>query len=99
MMARIKRHIVAGNQEGPEAFGPAKVRVVMKNGKVLEASIDKAKGDPENPMSPEEIQEKYRTCCSGILTEPSIEKSISILQDLEDLTRLSELMACYRVTR
>jgi 2-methylcitrate dehydratase PrpD len=99
MMGRVKRQIASENQEGPEEFGPARVRVVLKNGKALEASVKKAKGNPENPMSPEEIQEKYRACCVDVLPETGIEKSISLLQSLEDLEKLSKLMECYRVTK
>jgi 2-methylcitrate dehydratase PrpD len=99
MMARVKRHILPGNRKGPEEFGPARVRVFLKGGKVLEAWVEKAKGNPENPMSPQEIQEKYMDCCSGVLTEKCIEKSITILQDLERLTRLSKMMECYRIDR
>jgi len=96
MMARVKRHILSEERKGPEEFGPARVRVVMKGGKVLEASVEKAKGNPENPMSPQEIQDKYVNCCSGVLTEKDIEKSVSILQSLETLSSLSQMMECYR---
>jgi 2-methylcitrate dehydratase PrpD len=99
VMARVKRQVVSGSQEGPEEFGPARVRVVMKDGKVLEATVVKAKGNPENPMSRQEIQEKYKGCCTGVLPEPSIEKSISILEKLEKIDSIEELMACYRVAR
>lgn len=100
MMDRIKRKILSEEKrEGPPEFGPAKVKVFLKGGKSLEARVEKAKGNPENPMSPEEIQEKYVDCCNRILTEKGIEMSISIIQDLEALGRLSNLMECYRVIR
>ena len=99
MMARIKREIVSEEKrEGPPEFGPAEVKVFLKEGKTLEARVEKAKGNPENPMSPEEIQEKYVDCCIGIMTEKAIEQSISMVQHLETLDRLSSLMECYRVT-
>jgi 2-methylcitrate dehydratase PrpD len=84
MMARVKRDILPGNRKGPEEFGPARVRVFLKGGEVLEAWVEKAKGNPENPMSSQ---------------EQCIEKSITILQDLERLTRLSKMMECYRIDR
>jgi 2-methylcitrate dehydratase PrpD len=74
------------------------VKVFLKGGKTLEARVEKAKGNPENPMSPEEIQEKYVDCCTGILTEKGIKQSISMVHHLETLDRLSSLMECYRVT-
>ena len=99
MMARIKREIVLEEKrEGPPEFGPAEVKVFLKGGKTLEARVEKAKGNPENPMSTEEIQEKYVDCCTGILTEKRIQQSISIIQRLETLDKLGRLMECYMVT-
>jgi 2-methylcitrate dehydratase PrpD len=100
MMTRINREILSEEKrEGPPEFGPAEVKVFLKGGKTLEARVDKAKGTPENPMSPEEIQEKYIDCCTGILPEEGIEKSISMVQNLDTLERISDLMESYRVAR
>ena len=99
MMAKVKRETLAGEErDGPPQFGPAEVKAFLKGGKTLEARVEKAKGNPENPMSPEEIQEKYVDCCTSILTEERIEKSISIIQRLETLDKLGGLMECYTVT-
>ena len=97
MMARVTRHLLPGRQKGANEFGPAMVRVIQKGGKVLETSVEKAKGNPENPMSVQEIQEKYRNCCSGMLTEQEIERSMGILRDLECLTSVGKMMECYRI--
>jgi 2-methylcitrate dehydratase PrpD len=98
MMARVKRKIAPGAQNGPEAFGPATVMVFLKDGGKLEARVEKARGNPENPMSRQEVQDKYLDCCSGILTQGSIDKSLSVLADLDKLETLGELMDCFRVT-
>jgi 2-methylcitrate dehydratase PrpD len=99
MMARVKRKIAPGAQTGPEAFGPATVTVFLKDGRKLQARVEKARGNPENPMSQQELQDKYLDCCSGILTERSIDKSLALLADLDKLEIIGELMDCFRVTQ
>lgn len=97
MMSRVKRKIVPGAQNAPEEFGPATVTVFLKGGRKLEARVQKARGNPENPMSQQEVREKYLDCCSGILTERSIEKSLALLANLDNLEKIGELTDCYRV--
>jgi 2-methylcitrate dehydratase PrpD len=43
----------------PQAF-PGGVRVTLADGSTLERDFPHQKGGPENPMSPEEVQEKFR---------------------------------------
>ena len=97
MMARVQRKITPGAQTGPEAFGPATVKVFLKGGNKLEARVEKARGNPENPMSPQEVEEKYLDCCSGILTQQSIDKSLALLADLDKLETIKDLTDCFRV--
>jgi len=97
MMARVKREIVPGRQDGPKGFGPATVKAFLEGGRMLEATVEKARGTPENPMSQKEIKEKYLDCCSGILSERSTEKSLSLLENLDKLEKIRELTDCYRL--
>ncbi|MFH1351390.1 MAG: MmgE/PrpD family protein [Pseudomonadota bacterium] len=95
MMTRIERKVVPSSVQGPVEFGPAFVKVFLKNEKVMESIIEKAKGNPENPLTREEVREKYRDCCSQVLPESSLDKSLSLVDDLEKLSDVSELMACF----
>ena len=98
MMARVKRKLAPAAQTGPEEFGPATVVVFLKDGRKLEARVDKARGNPENPMNQQEVEDKYLDCCSGVLAQRSIKKSLALLADLENLETIGELMDCFRVT-
>ena len=98
MLKRVQRVVTAGDKKGPQGFGPAEVRVVLKGGDMMEARVEKAKGNPENPMTGEEIREKYLDCCSDVLSQRSIEKSLSLLQDLDALDGIRPLMDCFRIT-
>jgi 2-methylcitrate dehydratase PrpD len=97
MIAKVERKVVSVLQEKNVGFGPATVRVFLKGGRVLEASVEKARGNPENPMDSEEIQGKYMDCCSGVLSNDMMEKSFSLLQGLERLNCIRDLLACFRV--
>jgi 2-methylcitrate dehydratase PrpD len=98
MMTRIHREIVPSPENGPTEFGPATVRVFLKDGKVMEARVDKAKGNPGNPMSENEVREKYMDCCNGILEDQAIEESLSLLEGLDTLGKISQLMKCYKLS-
>ena len=98
MMKKIERRVVENPGGNAQDFGPSSVRVFLRNGEVLEATVKNAKGTPQNPMSQAEIKEKYRNCCSGILAEKDIEKSLDLILRLDTLDRLDELMACYQPT-
>jgi 2-methylcitrate dehydratase PrpD len=46
---------------------PCRVNVLMRNGEVYEERVDNPKGEPDNPLSPRELEEKFRR-----LAEPSL---------------------------
>ena len=39
---------------------PARVRVELKDGRVLEETVEHPKGDPENPLTRSELKAKFR---------------------------------------
>ena len=71
------------------------IEVELHDGKVLETRADFGKGSPANPMSDEELSEKFRGCASwagldraqaeGIL---DLAWNIETLKDVNELTRL-----------
>jgi 2-methylcitrate dehydratase PrpD len=96
-LKRVQRVVAAGDKKGPRGFGPAEVRVLLRGEEIKQARVEKAKGNPENPMTEEEIREKYLDCCSGVLSQESIEKSLSLLQNLDVLDGIRPLMDCFQI--
>ncbi|MBU1155871.1 MAG: MmgE/PrpD family protein, partial [Proteobacteria bacterium] len=92
---QVDRRAGAGSGD----FGPAEVRVRLKNGETLSARVDKAKGSPTNPMSDGEFRAKYLDCCTGVLSPEQIEKSLALLARLENVRRISELTECYLINQ
>ncbi|MCF8033163.1 MAG: MmgE/PrpD family protein [Desulfarculaceae bacterium] len=77
-------------------FGPARVEISLTGGEVLSAQVDKAKGSPDNPMSPAEFEAKYRDCCSRVLSQEQIAGSLRLLAGLERLSGVDELLNCFQ---
>lgn len=74
---------------GPLA--PCRVRIRMKNAKVLEKMPREARGDRENPMSFEEIVGKYRDCTRGLLAPEDSEHLLALVRNIETAQNLSSL--------
>ena len=72
---------------------PCTVRLRLKNGTVLEQGAGPARGDRENPMTFENIVEKYRDCTRGLLAAEKAERVITLVQNIEDAADLSDLFA------
>lgn len=53
-----------------------KVEVMTKNGEKLEETVLVPKGDPENPLTREDIIDKLRVCAQGQADEPQIMKLV-----------------------
>jgi 2-methylcitrate dehydratase PrpD len=76
----------------PNQF-PAVLRVHLKNGEIREARVSHNRGGPENPLSDEELDAKFRTNATRALPERAAEDLRISLQDLENLGRVDDLLA------
>ncbi len=67
------------------------VKVLLKNGKDFSRTVDEAKGTPGNPLSREEVRDKYRQCVKRIQAKKEMEKTIEVVEGLEGLKKISTL--------
>jgi 2-methylcitrate dehydratase PrpD len=75
-----------------EELLPCIVRVRLNDGRVLEQSAGAPRGDPDNPLSWEQIADKYRDCARELLSEGDVEHTLDLMQRLEELPNLVEVM-------
>ena len=68
----------------PNQF-PAVLRVRLKNGETREARVSHNRGGPENPLSDEELDAKFRANATRALPERATEVLRTALQDLQNL--------------
>ncbi len=71
---------------------PSKVTVVMKNGKTYSKTVIHSRGTPENPMSREELEAKFKTFASPLIPASQVEKAIDRIWKLEEVSNLNELI-------
>lgn len=70
---------------------PASVEIVTKDGRHFSTRIDYPKGDPENPLSWEELVQKFDELSSPVLSEDRRNKTISRVRSLETEENISNL--------
>ena len=79
----------------PEKF-PARVTVTLKDGRKLTATRFFPKGDPQEPLSPTEIEAKFLGNASARLSDEQAAEVVRLVRGLpesRDLSRLSALLA------
>lgn len=76
----------------PEYY-PATVIVKMIDGSEYRSHVDYAKGDPENPVSFAEAEEKFRSLASASLENNKMDHIVDYVKRLEELETLDQLIA------
>lgn len=79
------------NRIYPRKF-PSIVEIVTDDGRKLEVRVDSPKGSEENPMTWEEVQEKFKLQACDVIGEEKANTIIDIVMHLEDIKDVSELM-------
>ncbi len=79
---------------GDNRLGPAKVSVTLRNGRVHEQALQFCYGDPQDPMSQDDLIAKFRSCLA--LRRPQLPASdvgalVSMLTNLAGLADAGEL--------
>lgn len=60
-----------------------RVEIFRKDGKVLEQTVLIPKGDPENPLSRNDIVEKLRVCSEGLIREETVMRIVKMIEDIK----------------
>jgi 2-methylcitrate dehydratase PrpD len=75
---------------------PARMEIVTTDGRTLKSGdVLVAKGHPDNPMSFDELADKFRDCCSHsaeALDSDAVERAIELCANLETVGDISELV-------
>jgi 2-methylcitrate dehydratase len=94
--AQLKKVEVVADPEIEKVF-PALQRVIVNitttDGRTFTKQLDYPKGDPRNPLSDAEIEEKFAALADGVLSKPAQTKLKDAIWNLEKLGSVSKLMA------
>jgi len=78
--------------EYPKKWG-ADIEIVTMGDKNYRHKVDFAKGEPENPLSLGEVQEKFRRITRGILRFGTADEVIKVVDSIESVKQMSQLTA------
>ena len=94
--AQLKKVEVVADPEIEKVF-PALQRVVVTitttDGRSLTEQLDYPKGDPRNPLTDQEIEEKFAALADGVLSSQAQKKLKEAIWNLENIDSVSKLMA------
>ena len=77
---------------------PAIVRISTA-GRQISERVDLPKGEPENPLSRTEFEEKFRSLASTALTPSATRRMLEVICDLENLSKIDDLTRLLRRPR
>ena len=93
---QLKKVEVVADPEIEKVF-PALQRVIVNitttDGRTFGKQLDYPKGDPRNPLSDQEIEEKFSALADGVLSSPAQKKLKDAIWGLEKVGSVSKLMA------
>ena len=94
--AQLKKVEVVADPEIEKVF-PALQRVIVNittsDGRSFTKQLDYPKGDPRNPLSDQEIEEKFSALAEGVLSPGAQKKLKDAIWNLEKSNSVSKLMA------
>jgi 2-methylcitrate dehydratase PrpD len=70
----------------------AKVQVLFQDGSSKEVAVKLPKGDPEVPVSPEDIENKLKLCADGLIPADRQQALVEAVWRLEKMPELSPLL-------
>lgn len=79
--------------EPPEGRGyrTAIVEIQLNDGTRVTERVDYPKGDPSNPVSWEEVKEKFRIQTQRVLSASQVERIITLVEDVEHIDEISSI--------
>jgi 2-methylcitrate dehydratase len=94
--AQLKKVEVVADPEIEKVF-PALQRVIVNlttvDGRTFTKQLDYPKGDPRNPLSDTEVEEKFAALAEGVLSDGAQKKLKNAIWNLEKAGSVSKLMA------
>ncbi len=75
------------------------VTIETTDGRSLEKQLDYPKGDPRNPLSDTEIEEKFTALAEPVLSEDARRRLIDTVWSLESVDSVADLMERTRADR
>ena len=80
------------DESGFNARYTTELTLVTRDGTCYERRVDVPKGFPENPMTTDEIKEKFRDQAGAVLEDSAVEAAIDFVANIESVADVSQLL-------
>jgi len=91
LMAKVHLHADPELSRAYPSRWPARVEIHTAEGKTLDGACDFPKGDPENPLTEEEVISKFGELTAGLLSDSEARAIAQGAMDLENIPRVNLL--------
>lgn len=90
---RLIDKVILEADSGLDRFGRAGITEIRtKQGATYRERVEYPKGDPRNPMTDQELEDKFRNMAKKYMTERQMKKVIDTVYDMEKLDDVNKLM-------
>ena len=100
--AQLNKIVVTADAEIEKLF-PALQRVIVRihtiDGREFTQQLDYPKGDPRNPLSDSELEEKFEALSGPVLSHDACRRAVHAIWTLEEQRSVSELMKLFKADR
>jgi 2-methylcitrate dehydratase PrpD len=93
LLPRIDMRVDESLDRAAPALTQASVRVHLKDGRVFAARANGARGYPEKPATPEELDEKFVSCASRAMTVEQARQWLAAVKEIGSAASVKELLA------
>lgn len=96
LLKKVHCHEAEGKPASVETPRYAEVTVSLRDQRKLQKRVSHPRGSAAAPMSPAELQQKFKDCAAACLEPAQIERSMQMLLEIDRLPDLTALMAALR---
>jgi len=93
LMGKITLHSDPELTNSYPAKWPARVEIITSDGRTLKGASDYPKGDPENPLSEEELFQKFKSLTDGLISNTASEAIIERVMNMESISDVGEIFS------
>jgi len=95
LIQRLSEMVEVQTIDGLPRDVSCRMEISLKDGSTYESQVDYPKGSIQNPMTPEEKREKFKSLSSGILDQMKrkrVEETVSRIEKMKDVSKLMALV-------
>ncbi|CAA0102453.1 2-methylcitrate dehydratase 2 [Halioglobus japonicus] len=99
LMAKVTRHYRKNESSADElkrGHFPVTIELTLDNGQRISGGVEYAKGSAANPLTAEQLEQKFITCASVAASEENINSMLDALRRFDQMESIGELLGLVR---